>query len=119
MAANVRDIFSSHLGFLLSRSGKSQMDMARDLNVATGTVSSWVNGKKFPRADVMERIADYLGVRMTTLIEENGLDVFLQEEDDRRILAAYHAADPALQAAVRKLLDLPDVEKKGVSLSAG
>lgn len=119
MDANVRDIFASHLLYLLEHQGKTQIDMARDLNVATGTVSSWVNGKKFPRVDVMQRIADYLGVRMSTLVEENGLEVLLQEEDDHRILSAYHAADPSLQAAVRKLLDLPDFEKKGISQSAG
>ena len=54
MNSNVREIFSSHLGYLLAYSGKSQNDVARDLGVATGTVSSWVNGQKFPRADMVQ-----------------------------------------------------------------
>ena len=112
MADNVRAVFSAHLSYLLVYSGKSQLDMARALNVATGTVSSWVNGQKFPRADMIQRIADYLGVRMSALIEENGLSVFLQEEEDKKLLSAYHAAVPAIRSAVRKLLDLPDEEKE-------
>ena len=104
---NVRETFSNHLSFLLLRLGKSQIDMARDLDVATGTVSSWVNGQKFPRADAIQRIADYLHVRMSTLVEENGLEIYLKEESDKQLLDAFHAADPAIQAAVLKLLDLP------------
>lgn len=119
MATNVREIFSSHLGYLLARSGKTQIDMARVLNVATGTVSSWANGQKFPRADMIERIADYLGVRMSTLIEENGLDEYLKEESDRQLLEAYRAADPAIRAAVRKLLDLPAEQEKDSTQYAG
>ncbi len=112
MASNVRDIFSSHLRYLLDHKGKSQIDMARDLGVATGTVSSWVNGQKFPRADTIERISIYLGVRMSTLVEEGGLDSFLREEDDSHLLYAFHSADPSIQAAIRKLLDLADPKEK-------
>lgn len=112
MSGNVRTIFAEHLSYLLTYKGKTQLDMARDLNVATGTVSSWVNGQKFPRADMIVRIADYLGVRMSTLIEKNGLKDYLRQQDDHKLLAAYHSADPSIRAAVRKLLDLPE---KGVS----
>lgn len=119
MPSNVREIFSARLSYLLSHTGKTQVDMAHDLNVATGTVSSWVNGQKFPRANTIERIAEYLGVRMSTLIEENGLNEYLQEEDDQKLLIAYHAADASIQTAVRKLLDLPSVEEEDTSQSAG
>lgn len=108
MDEKARKIFPSRFRFLLERKGKSQIDVCRDLDVATGTVSSWINGQKLPRVDVMQRLADYLGVRMSTLLEDDGLSVFLREEDDRALLAAFHAADPAIQAAVRKLLDLPE-----------
>ena len=117
MNTKVRDIFANHLLYLLERQGKTQMDMARDLDVSTGTVSSWVNGQKFPRADAIERIAFYLGCRMSTLLEENGLEVYLKDEDDGRLLSAYHSADPAIQSAVRKLLDLPETKDDASSQS--
>ncbi len=119
MNSNVREIFYSHLGYLLAYSGKSQNDVARDLGVATGTVSSWVNGQKFPRADMVQKLSDYLGVRMSVLMEENGLDAFLREESDRELLNAYHAADPSIRSAVRKLLDLPSEEQKDTAMSVG
>lgn len=119
MDRKVRDIFANHLLYLLEHQGKSQIDMSRDLGVSTGTVSSWVNGQKFPRADAIERIAFYLGCRMSTLLEENGLEVYLKDEDDGMLLSAYHAADPAIQAAVRKLLDLPETKENVTTPSAG
>lgn len=108
MDESIRKIFPSRFRFFLERKGKTQIDISRDLDVATGTVSSWANGQKLPRVDVMQRLADYFGVRVSTLLEEDGLDVYLREEDDRAFLAAYHAADPSIQAAVRKLLDIPE-----------
>jgi len=119
MDKRVRDIFANHLLYLLEHQGKTQVDMARDLDVSTGTVSSWVNGQKFPRADAIERIAFYLGCRMSTLLEENGLEVYLKDEDDGLLLSAYHAADPAIQAAVRKLLDMPEAKENASTQSAG
>lgn len=118
MSDNVREIFAQRLSYLLEKKGKSQLDMARELDVATGTVSSWVNGQKFPRVDALERIADYLGVRLSTLTDENGLAKYIEEEKDRILIAAYHAADPAIQASVRKLLDIPETKESESILSA-
>ena len=111
MNESVRQIFSSHLRYLLARKGKTQADIARVLNVSTATVSGWCNGAKFPRADMIDRLADYLGVRMSVLVEESGLEVLSREEENRLLLDAYHAADPSIQAAVRKLLDIPEQKK--------
>ena len=118
MEEKVRKTFPAHFRFLLERKGKTQNDVCRDLEVAVGTVSSWINGQKLPRVDVMQRLADYLGVRMSTLLEEDGLALFMQEENDRALLNAFHAADPAIQAAVRKLLDLPESKESNTNLSA-
>jgi transcriptional regulator with XRE-family HTH domain len=112
MPDNARKIFAENLAFLLDEKGVSQVELARALNVATGTVSGWVNGKKYPRADAMEKIAERLGVRMSILVAENGRNVFETERDEAELLAAFRRADPITQSNVRKLLNIPEREKK-------
>ena len=115
MSDNTREIFAKNLSYFLDLRGKSQIDVSRDLDVATGTVSSWVNGAKFPRVDKIQALADYLGVRMSILIEENGIAIFAKEEEERQLLSAYRAADPKIRAAaLRMLMDSASDKKDSV-----
>ena len=42
--------------------------------------SDWCNGKKYPRVDAMQRLADLLGVLYSTLTTENGLSDYADQE---------------------------------------
>ena len=66
----VREIFADNLCCIMEEKGKSQADIRRELNMSSATVSDWCNGKKYPRVDTIERIADYLGVSYTDLAVE-------------------------------------------------
>ena len=54
----------------LERKGKTQTDMAKDLNLKESTVSSWVNAVKYPRRDKIELLADYFGVMPSDITED-------------------------------------------------
>jgi len=86
MPTNAREIFTKRLVMLMERRGITQADIARELGVATGTVSMWFNGARYPRIDTMQRLADYLGVTLEVLTTENGLSDL--EDADR--LEALH-----------------------------
>lgn len=105
MPDNARSIFSQNLSFLLDRLGKSQIDVARELDVATGTVSSWVNGLKYPRIDKMQQLADYLGVSLSILIEEEGIETYKREAEEERLLSAYRSADQAAREYALMILE--------------
>ena len=64
----------------------SQADICRELGVSSATVSDWCSGKKYPRIDAMQRLADLLGVRYSTLTTENGM----QDYTDQLRLEALH-----------------------------
>ena len=66
-----KEIFSANLNKLIETSGKSRNEICKDLNIAYSTFSEWVNGKKYPRIDKIELLADYFGVKKSNLIEEN------------------------------------------------
>ena len=54
-----RRIFSENLRKYIGRSGKTQKDIAIDLDVNPPTFSMWVKGKAMPSVSVIRKIADY------------------------------------------------------------
>ena len=86
MSDTMREIFVKNLRYLMEARGINQADICRELGVSSATVSDWCTGKKYPRVDAMQRLADLLGVRFSTLTTENGL----QDYEDQQRLEALH-----------------------------
>ena len=91
MPDNAREIFVSNLRFLMEEKGITQADICRELNVSSATVSDWCSGKKYPRVDTVQRLADLLGVRFSMLTTDDGLNDY---EDQQRLEALHQ--DPRL-----------------------
>jgi transcriptional regulator with XRE-family HTH domain len=92
MSDNAREIFAKNLHYLMEARGITQADICRELDVSSATASDWCSGKKFPRIDKLQRLADLLSVRLSTLTSETGL----QDYEDQDMLEALHQ-DPALR----------------------
>lgn len=86
MPDNAREIFVSNLRFLMEEKGITQADICRELNVSSATVSDWCSGKKYPRVDTVQRLADLLGVRFSMLTTDDGLNDY---EDQQRLEALH------------------------------
>jgi transcriptional regulator with XRE-family HTH domain len=86
MPDNAREIFVRNLRYLMNARGISQADICRELGMSSTTVSDWCTGKKYPRVDAMQRLADLLGVMFSTLTTEGGIQNF---EDQQRIEALH------------------------------
>lgn len=80
MPDNAREIFVKNLKYLMEVKGITQADICRELEVSSATASDWCNGKKYPRVDAMQRLADLLGVLYSTLTTENGLNDYADQE---------------------------------------
>ena len=80
MSDNAREIFVKNLRYLMEAKGITQADICRELEVSSATASDWCNGKKYPRVDAMQRLADLLGVLYSTLTTENGLSDYADQE---------------------------------------
>ncbi|MCM3071692.1 helix-turn-helix domain-containing protein [Staphylococcus equorum] len=65
-----KEILSKNIKKLLERKGKTQTDMAKELNLKESTVSSWVNAAKYPRRDKIELMADYFNVSPSDITDE-------------------------------------------------
>ena len=88
-----KEIFSINLKRLMEQKDVSRQDLSKVLGVSYFTISDWVNGKKYPRMDKVERLADYFGVLKSDLIEDKGDNTPLPQE-------------PALTEGEKLLLEL-------------
>ena len=67
---NNKQIFATNFKRLMELKGVSRKEIAQVLGLSYFTVSDWVNGKKYPRMDKVEILANYFGVTKSDLIEE-------------------------------------------------
>lgn len=65
-----REVFSRNLSYYISMSGRDQKEVAKVVGVAPSTFNEWVKGKKYPRIDKIEMLANYFGILKSDLIEE-------------------------------------------------
>jgi len=65
-----REIFKNNLNELMRTTKVKQIDIAKYAEVSYQTVSSWVTGRGYPRADAMEKLCRFFGIRQSALTEE-------------------------------------------------
>lgn len=66
-----KKIFAQNFNYYLKINGKTQSDIVERFNITASTVSDWANGKKYPRVDKMQMLADYFGILKSDLTEEH------------------------------------------------
>lgn len=65
-----KEIFAKNLTYYLRIQGKEQKEVANELGVAPSTFNEWVKGKKYPRIDKIELLANYFKIKKSDLIED-------------------------------------------------
>lgn len=77
-----RDAFQKNLDYFMRSQRVNQVELAKAVGVSKASVSLWLKGKSYPRIDVMEKIAKFFGVNISSLImvrrESDG-----QDQEDR------------------------------------
>ena len=67
---NHKEIFSFNLRKKMDEADKTRQDISDALNISYFTVTDWVKGKKMPRMDKVEKLAEYFNCLISDLIEE-------------------------------------------------
>lgn len=67
---NAREVFRQNLKYYMNARGIDQAYIVNKLGLTASTISDWVNGKKYPRVDAMQRLADLLGVTIADLTDD-------------------------------------------------
>ena len=120
----------------MDANGIKAAELSRRTGIDRSSISHWLRGDYLPKMENVEKIADALGVTVSYLVgfsddphplndpELNKvIDMFTRmtqpgsfgpvevSADEIRIIYQYRQADPHIQSAVRKLLDIPEDSK--------
>ena len=112
-------IMAKNLKFYIEKSGKDRRELAETWGFPYSTVSEWLTGRKYPRIDRIEIMADYFGIQKSDLIEEkmteekekdNDImaDIIVRmrmDEDFLSLVASLYSLDSAKIKSVREMLD--------------
>lgn len=63
-------IFSRNLNYYIAQSGKQQKEIAKDLGYNYKTFNGWCTGRILPRMGKVQKIADYLGIGKSDLLDD-------------------------------------------------
>ena len=75
-----RRIFASNLRKLIDERGLQAKDLIEVTGASQASISEWLNARKYPRIDKIERLANFFKVKKSDLIEDP-----TQTEAERKI----------------------------------
>lgn len=102
-----KEILSKNLKYYIEKSGKDRRELADIWGFPYSTVSEWINGRKYPRIDRIEIMADYFGILKSDLIESKGwAEKPAEELQSMGALGAEVIMDPATMEMVQGYLSL-------------
>lgn len=108
-------VFSKNLKKYMAESGKTQRELADVVGVSAPTFNEWVNGKKFPRIDRIQKLADYFGIMKSDLIEEKLTEETKKDNDILADIIVRMRTDEEFHDAVVSLYLLDPGKVKGVN----
>ena len=111
-----RSAFPKILKMYMDRDNLSQKDIADRLHISKQIVSEYVSGKKFPRVDKMQQLADLFGVLMSDMYNPSKLidgtdetapdsSLMIKEEDEIRLIYAYRVATASAREIALETLE--------------
>lgn len=65
-----KKIFAKNLNFYITKSGKQQNEIAKDLGFPPTTFNTWCVGKVMPKMGKVQALVDYFGILKSDLLEE-------------------------------------------------
>lgn len=113
MSIGNKEVLSRNLKKYISKSGKDRSEIAKELGFPYSTLTDWVNGKKYPRINNIEKLAEYFKVSKSDLIED-----FEEKKLDNAQLASIIIQlriNKALLDIVKKLMSLDKAKLESLS----
>ena len=84
-------IIAKNLKRIAYENHKTQADIARDLKLNQGTVSSWMVGTRIPRMDKIDLLCHYFNCRRADIMEEHpDTDEYYINQDARDLAEFLH-----------------------------
>lgn len=109
-----REVFQQNLNDLMNTTKVKQIDIAKYAEVSYQTVSAWVTGRGYPRADAMEKLCRFFGIKQSALTEPKG-----EKNEEDRLLTKFRAlSDEGRNKLIERADELVKLYPKRVKRSA-
>lgn len=92
-----------------AKKGISIKKLEQEVGIGNGTIKRWNTSS--PQCNKIILVANYLQVPMEWLVTGKNMETGLTLEE-QMLLNAYRTADPAIQTAIKKLLDISENKEK-------
>ena len=109
-----KQTFAKNLLYHVERSGKTQRDICEIIGVSPSTFNEWVKGRKYPRIDKIEMLANFFGINKSDLIEEKLTDEQLKSNDIISSIIVRMRMDQDFLSVVETLYSLDSEKISGV-----
>lgn len=113
MSIGNKEVFAKNLKRLIVKSGKDRSDIADDLGFPYSTLTDWVNGKKYPRINNIEKLARYFKISKSELIED--FEEIKRDNDTLATIIVKLRVNKELLNVVEKLLSLDKAKLESLS----
>lgn len=113
MAVANKDVLSKNLKKYITKAGKDRGQIAEELGLSYSTLTDWVNGKKYPRIDNIEKLAAYFNVSKSELIED--YEEIKKDNDALATIIVKLRMNKELLEVVEKLVSLDKAKLKSLS----
>lgn len=84
---NYRDVFSQNLNRKMKELNKTRKDICDAIEISYFTVTDWVKGKKMPRMDKIEKLAQYFDCSISELVEKKDDEQLEMQKRDNELSA--------------------------------
>lgn len=80
-----KEVFAKNLRKYMESRGVSQKELAEIIGVSAPTMNDWLQAKKYPRIDKIEKLANYFRILKSDLIEEKSEEHFEIQKNNNTI----------------------------------
>ena len=105
-----KHIFSKNLKRIMEERRVSRKELAEILGISYFTVTDWVTGKKFPRMDKVELLANHFGILKSDLIEDKihntSTKTIEVTEDEQKLLDLFRLVPEHQQQMVVQMIEI-------------
>ena len=103
-----KNVMAKNLTYYVAQSGHTQKELSEMVGVATSTFNDWMKGKKYPRIDKIEILANYFGIRKSDLIEDKSAEKIPEEpklsEGEKTLLELFNRIPKEKQQMVLQMI---------------
>lgn len=102
LTENIRETLRNNLTIYINRSSITQKNLAEQLGVSKGAVTNWLNGSNSPNIEILAKICQILGVKMSEMLSDNS-EI---SADEKEWFKKYHKLNNHGKKVVNAVLDI-------------